>query len=90
MRINRARNDKAPIQSRLCASTMSQHQKERHAAAMLVHNLGSGIEALEDLPPTVALENKRDLEEIFFKFSRIILRLCEIELVKHAQLRAHQ
>lgn len=66
---------------------MSQFNKE-HAAAMLVHQIGSGIEALNDLPLDIALENIVAIEESFYKFSRFILHLGEIKIAKDTQIRA--
>ena len=62
---------------------MSQYQKQRHAAAMLVHQIGSGIEALEEVPRNIALENLEDLQEQFLKFGKIIVRLCDIQIASN-------
>lgn len=56
---------------------------------MLVHNIGSGIEALEDLATGIALENLETLEEDFLLFGRIIARLHEIKSTQD-KIRAHQ
>lgn len=69
---------------------MSQYNKERHAAAMLVHNIGSAIEALNDLPRDIALENIEVLEKDFMALGEFIVRLCEIERAKYKRVRVHQ
>lgn len=69
---------------------MIQHNKQRHAAAMLVHQLGSGIEALSDIPPNIALENYELLADCYADLGEFILRLSEIRIAKNDQLRTHQ
>lgn len=55
---------------------MSQHQKERHAAAMLVHQLSSGIEALNDLPEEYARENASALYDCYTKLGNFLNALA--------------
>lgn len=69
---------------------MSQHNKERHAAAMLVHQIGSGIEALDDMSPNIAIENILDLMESFAALGKFLLRISEIKEAKDAMYRNHQ
>lgn len=69
---------------------MTQHNKERHAAAMLVHQLGSGIEALEDMSPAIAMENAIELGKCFTALGEFLIRIHEIEAEKLNQLRMHQ
>lgn len=56
---------------------MSQYNKERHAAAMLIHQLGSGIEALEDLSPELIKENAADLYESHRKLGGVISKILQ-------------
>lgn len=69
---------------------MTQHNKERHAAAMLVHQLGSGIEALDDLPHNIAIENYEALSQCLISLGDFLIRLGNIEEAKNEQLRMHQ
>ena len=69
---------------------MTQYNKQRHAAAMLIHQIGSGIEALSDIPPNIALENYDLLARCFADLGEFILRLSEIREAKNEQLRSHQ
>ncbi len=69
---------------------MSQHNKERHAAAMLIHNIGSGIEALSDLSPDIAMENAESLHQCFLALGGFLIRMGDIEIAKNEQLRSHQ
>lgn len=62
----------------------------RHEAAMLVHNIASGIAALDDLPPKIALENAEALHECFTGLGEFLLRMGEREEAKNEQLRQHQ
>lgn len=71
-------------------TTMSQHNKERHKAAMLVHGIGSGIEALNDVPTNILIENFDALVESASALHDILIRACNIEEAKKEQLRAHQ
>lgn len=69
---------------------MSQHNKERHATAMLIHQLASGIEALNDLPHELAAENAEGLGQCFMRLGDFLIRIADIEMKKNEQLRAHQ
>lgn len=69
---------------------MSDRQAQRHAAAMLAHNIGSSIEALRDVPPHVLLENFGSLGDSFNVLGDLLIRLGDIDIAKNEQLRAHQ
>ncbi len=65
---------------------MTQYNKERHAAAMLVHQLGSGIKALHDMDRNIALENLQDLQQSFLEFCRFIVSIQDIQIAMNDAL----
>lgn len=64
--------------------------RQRHAAAMLIHQLASGIEALNDLPQEVAMENAEGLSQCFRRLGDFLIRLHDIEIKKNELYRSHQ
>ncbi len=69
---------------------MSQYQKERHAAAMLVHNIASGIEALQDMRPDLVMDNYQQLNDCFVDLANLLIRIGDIEAAKNELVRNHQ
>lgn len=67
-----------------------QHNKERHAAAMLVHQIGSGIDALSDLNHAHAVENIESLSDSLMKLGNYLVLITAIKEAKNEQLRNHQ
>lgn len=64
---------------------MSDRQAQRHAAAMLVHQLGSGIDALSDMSPELAAENAEELHRCFMSLGTLLRKTAtKNELLKIA------